>query len=111
MVGHFAVIPAIMGDVAVGDSLTQGEDLVLRLHPHGKTMAGPAAILLLVVAGAITLIFVLPASAAHLWPIRLAIGVVALVPATIWFVVPFLRSRTPPYHIPPPRPPLPQGLP
>jgi len=99
MVGHFAVIPAIMGDVAVGDSLTQGEDLVLRLHPHGKTMAGPAAILLLVVAGAITLIFVLPASAAHLWPIRLAIGVVALVAATIWFVVPFLRWRTTVYEV------------
>jgi len=88
-----------MGHVAGGDSLTPGEQLVIRLHPHGKTMAGPAAILLLVVAGAITLIFVLPANAAHLWPIRLAIGAAALVAATIWFVTPFLRWRTTVYEV------------
>jgi uncharacterized membrane protein YdbT with pleckstrin-like domain len=88
-----------MGHVAGADSLTPGEELVLRLHPHGKTMAGPSAILLLVVAGAITLIFVLPANAAHLWPIRLAIGVAALVAVTIWFVTPFLRWRTTVYEV------------
>src|SRR6266536_257776 len=88
-----------MGHVADGDSLTHGEQIVLRLHPHGKTMAGPAAILLLVVAGAITLIFVLPQSAAHLWWIRLAIGVAALFAAAVWFVTPFLRWRTTIYEV------------
>ena len=88
-----------MGHVADGDSLTHGEQIVLRLHPHGKTMAGPAAILLLVVAGAITLIFVLPQSAAHLCWIRLAIGVAALFAAAVWFVTPFLRWRTTIYEV------------
>ena len=97
--GHFGPIPAIMGHVASADSLTHGEQLVLRLHPHAKTMVAPGAILLLVVAGAITLIFVLPASAANLWPIRLAIGVAALVAAAIWFVTPFLRWRTTIYEV------------
>ncbi len=88
-----------MGHVASGDSLTQGEQLVLRLHPHGKIMAGPAAILLLIVAGAITLIVVLPASAAQLWWIRVAIGVAALLAAVVWFVAPFLRWRTTIYEV------------
>src|SRR5579859_3342335 len=88
-----------MGIVAGGDSLAPGEQLVLRLHPHGKTMVGPASILLLVVAGAVTLIFVLPANAAHLWPIRLGIGIAALVAALVWFVTPFLRWRTTVYEV------------
>ena len=79
--------------------MTQGEELVLRLHPHGKTMAGPAAILLLVVAAAITLVLVLPQSTMHLWPVRAGIGAVALLAAAVWFVGPLLRWRTTIYEV------------
>ena len=81
------------------EGLTQGEQLVLRLHPHGKTMVKPAAILLLILAAAITIIVVLPLTAAHLWQIRAAVGVAALIAAAIWFGVPFLRWRTTTYEV------------
>ena len=88
-----------MGLVVGGDSLTHGEELVLRLHPHGKTMVGPALILLLVVAAAITLVLVLPQSAAQMWPVRVGIGVAALLAAAVWFAAPFLRWRTTVYEV------------
>jgi uncharacterized membrane protein YdbT with pleckstrin-like domain len=89
----------MMGDVAGTDDLTHGERLVLRLHPHGKTMLRPSAVLALIVAAAVALIIFLPASAVHLWQIRLAIGVAALLAAAIWFGVPFLRWRTTTYEM------------
>ncbi len=81
------------------DDLTQGERLVLRLHPHGKTMLRPAAILAVILAAAIAIVIVLPATASHLWQIRLAIGAVATAAAAIWFGVPFLRWRTTTYEM------------
>lgn len=99
MVRHFPLLAVIMGYVASADSLTQGEQLVLRLHPHGKTMARPALILLLIVAVAITIVVLLPQSAAHIWPIRVAIGAAALLAAAVWFAAPFLRWRTTIYEV------------
>lgn len=97
IVHHVGLLAAIMGHVA-GD-LTQGEQLVLSLHPHGKTLAGPGAILLLVVAAAISAIVLLPASASHLWAVRAGIGIAALIAAVVWFAVPFLRWRTTIYEV------------
>ncbi|MGI9008770.1 MAG: PH domain-containing protein [Streptosporangiaceae bacterium] len=77
--------------------LTQGEQLVLRLHPHGKTMARPLFLLLLIVAGAIAVIVLLPASAGSM--VRLVVGVLALLLAVATFGLPFLRWRTTVYEI------------
>lgn len=85
--------------MAIADTLAEGEQLVLRLHPHGKTMLRPAAVLALIVAGAIAVIFVLPASAAHVALVRLAVGAAALLAALTWFGVPFLRWRTTTYEL------------
>jgi uncharacterized membrane protein YdbT with pleckstrin-like domain len=79
--------------------LVDGEQLVLRLHPHGKTLVKPAALLLLIVAVAITVILVLPTSGANLWPVRLGIGVLALVGAVLAFGIPFLKWRTTTYEV------------
>ncbi len=96
MVSHFLLLAVIMGYVTSGD-LTQGEQLVLRLHPHGKIMVKPALVLLLIVAAAIVIVLVLPQSVAS--AVRAAIGVVALLAAMVWFVVPFLRWRTTVYEV------------
>lgn len=96
MVGHFLLLAVIMGYVTSGD-LTQGEQLVLRLHPHGKIMVRPALVLLLIVAAAIVLVLILPPSVA--WPVRAAVGIVALLGAVVWFVVPFLHWRTTTYEV------------
>jgi uncharacterized membrane protein YdbT with pleckstrin-like domain len=85
--------------VAPNDGLAPGEQLVLRLHAHGKTLVKPAFLLLLVVAVAIVVIFVLPTGSSNLWPIRLVVGVAALVAAITWFGVPFLRWRTTTYEL------------
>jgi uncharacterized membrane protein YdbT with pleckstrin-like domain len=79
--------------------LTEGEQLVLRLHPHAKTMLRPAAILLLVLGAAIAIIVVLPQNVAQVWPIRAAVGVLALLAVVVWFGVPFLRWRTTTYQV------------
>jgi len=85
--------------VATTDGLADGEQLVLRLHPHGKTMIRPGIILLLIMAAAITVILVLPSNASHLWPIRAAVGAAGLLAAITWFGVPFLRWRTTTYEV------------
>ncbi len=79
------------------DSLTHGEELVLRLHAHGKTMVRPALVLLLIVAAAITISLLLPHSMSGV--VRLVVGLVALLAALIWFGVPFLRWRTTIYEV------------
>ncbi len=79
------------------DSLTHGEQLVLRLHAHGKTMVTPALVLLLIVAAAIVISVLLPLSLGG--TARLVVGLVALLAAAIWFGVPFLRWRTTVYEV------------
>ena len=83
----------------VTEGLAPGEQLVLRLHPHGKTLVRPAALLLLIAAAAIVVIIVLPQSNSHLWPVRVAVGAVALVAACMWFGLPFLKWRTTTYEL------------
>ncbi|HEX5189017.1 MAG TPA: PH domain-containing protein [Streptosporangiaceae bacterium] len=79
------------------DSLTQGEQLVLRLHAHPKTMVRPAFLLLLLVAAAIVVILLLPNSLGGI--VRLVVGLVALLAALVWFGVPFLRWRMTTYEV------------
>ncbi len=77
--------------------MTSGEQLVLRLHAHGKTMVRPVFVLLLIVAAAIVISLLLPQSMGGI--VRLVVGLVALVAAAIWFGVPFLRWRTTVYEV------------
>jgi uncharacterized membrane protein YdbT with pleckstrin-like domain len=83
--------------VAGSDSLTDGEQVVLRMHAHGKTLVRPAILLLLIVVAVIAAILFLPASAPGL--VRTAIGILALVAALAWFGLPFLRWRTTTYEV------------
>jgi uncharacterized membrane protein YdbT with pleckstrin-like domain len=85
--------------VAASDGLVPGEQLVLRLHPHGKTLVKPAALLLLIIAAAIVVILVLPAGGSNLGLVRLGIGVLALVGAVLAFGIPFLKWRTTTYEV------------
>jgi uncharacterized membrane protein YdbT with pleckstrin-like domain len=81
------------------DGLIPDEQLVLRLHPHIKTMLRPTAILVLILGVAIAVIVLLPLSAASAWPIRAIILLAALVAGAVWFGVPFLRWRTTTYEV------------
>jgi uncharacterized membrane protein YdbT with pleckstrin-like domain len=85
--------------VAATDTLADGEQLVLRLHPHGKTMVRPALVLVLILVVASVVIIILPGSAAHLYSVRLAIGAAAVAAALVWFAVPFLRWRSTVYEV------------
>lgn len=81
-----------------GNGLAEGEERVLTLHPHWKTMLRPSLVLLVVVIAAAAVLVVVPpgpfAAAA-----RLTDGVVALAAAIIWFAVPLLRWRTTTYQL------------
>jgi uncharacterized membrane protein YdbT with pleckstrin-like domain len=79
-------------------SLSEGERLVLKLHPHWKTLLRPVLVLALIVAAALALlIFAVPH--AHAALVRLGIGAAALVATMIWFVVPLLRWSTTSYEL------------
>jgi len=79
--------------------LAPGEELVLRLHAHGKTLVRPAAVLLLIIAAALIAIFFLPQNSTDLWPVRVVVGAAALVAAIVCFGIPFLKWRTTTYEM------------
>lgn len=79
-------------------SLTEGERLVLQLHPHWKTLVRPILVLIAVLAAALALLILLPARSDP--PIvKLIIGVVAVAAILVWFTVPLLRWRTTSYEL------------
>ena len=84
--------------MAHGDGLTEGEHLVLRLHPHWKTVIRPVLLLALIVAAVIAALVFLPGSADKS-AVRLGIGAVAVVVAIACTAVPFLRWRTTTYEL------------
>jgi len=79
-------------------SLVEGEQLVLKLHPHWKTLLRPLLVLALVVLAALAALILLPLHA-HGATIRLAIGAAALLAAIAWFLVPLLRWRSTSYEL------------
>jgi uncharacterized membrane protein YdbT with pleckstrin-like domain len=79
-------------------TLSEGECLVLKLHPHWKTLLRPILVLALIVAAALALLIFLTPHA-HAAIIRLGIGAAALVATMIWFVVPLLRWSTTSYEL------------
>ena len=95
---RIAAIHATMWPMASEGSLTEGEHLILQLHPHWKTLLRPILILILVVAAALAVLILLPAGRGA-GIARLAVGVVAAVVIMIWFIVPLLRWRTTSYEL------------
>jgi uncharacterized membrane protein YdbT with pleckstrin-like domain len=79
-------------------SLSDGEEFVLRLHPHAKTLLKPFFLLAVVVAAAIAGLLLLPPSAGAA-AARDAIGVLLLVALVTWGVVPLLRWKTTSYEL------------
>ena len=78
-------------------SLADGEQPVLLLHPHWKTLIRPVLVAVLVVA--IALIAEVIPSGSGQAVTRAAIGVVAVVFVMVWLIVPVLRWRTTTYEL------------
>jgi len=95
--------------MAGDESLSEGEQFVLRLHPHWKTLLRPVFLLVVIVAAAIALLVLLP-TGHNLAVARIAIGAVALLAAIIWFGVPLLRWKTTSYELTSRRLRLRQGI-
>ena len=79
-------------------TLTEDEHLVLRLHPHWKTLIGPVLVAVLVVAAALIAEVLIPTNSAA--PVeRLVVAVVAILAVMLWLIVPVLRWRTTTYEL------------
>jgi uncharacterized membrane protein YdbT with pleckstrin-like domain len=84
--------------MAGDSSLTEGEEFVLQLHPHWKTLLRPFFILIVTLAAALALLILLPASADP--PVvRIIIGAIALLLSIVFFAVPIARWRTTSYEL------------
>jgi uncharacterized membrane protein YdbT with pleckstrin-like domain len=79
-------------------TLTEDEHLVLRLHPHWKTLIGPLSVVVLVVAAALVAEVLIPSSSAAT-VIRLVLAAIAILAVMLWLIVPVLRWRTTTYEL------------
>ena len=79
-------------------TLTEDECLVLRLHPHWKTLIRPVLVAVLVVAAALIAEVLIPSNSAA--PVeRLVVAAVAILAVMLWLIVPVLRWRTTTYEL------------
>jgi uncharacterized membrane protein YdbT with pleckstrin-like domain len=79
-------------------TLTEDEHLVLRLHPHWKTLIQPVSVAVLVVAAALIAEVLIPSNSAA--PVeRLVVAAVAILAVMLWLIVPVLRWRTTTYEL------------
>jgi len=78
--------------------LVEGERLVLRFHPHWKTVLQPLLILAATVAALLVVLIVLP-SGSYAIGVRLALGALALLIIVMFTAVPLLRWRTTSYEL------------
>jgi membrane protein YdbS with pleckstrin-like domain len=79
-------------------SLVEGEQVIMRLHPHWKTVLRPLLILAATVAALLVVLIVLP-SMHDGAVVRLALGAVAVVVIVALTAVPLLRWRTTSYEL------------
>lgn len=79
-------------------SLAAGEQPVLLLHPHWKTLIRPTLVAVLVVAVALIAEVLIPSGAAAA-ATRGAVAVVAVLFLMAWLIVPVLRWRTTSYEL------------
>lgn len=84
--------------MADDEDLSEGEQTVLLLHPHWKTVLGPLLFVSVVIVAAAVAQVVIPQGTLAT-PARIAIGVVALVVLLLWGAVPLLRWRTTTYQL------------
>jgi uncharacterized membrane protein YdbT with pleckstrin-like domain len=87
-----------MGRMASAAGLSDGEHLVLRLHPHWKTVLRPVLILAATVLALLVLLLLVP-TVRDTAVARLAIGAAALVIVILFVAVPLLRWRTTSYEL------------
>ncbi|MFZ0190223.1 MAG: PH domain-containing protein [Streptosporangiaceae bacterium] len=79
-------------------SLAAGEQPVLLLHPHWKTLIRPILVAALVVAVALIAEVLIPSGSAAA-AARGAVGIVAVLFLMVWLIVPVLRWRTTTYEL------------
>jgi membrane protein YdbS with pleckstrin-like domain len=79
-------------------SLTDGEHLVLRVHPHWKILIRPVSVALLVVVAALVAEVMIPSGSAAALA-RLVVAAVAILAVMLWLMVPVLRWRTTTYEL------------
>ena len=84
--------------MTVDPSLTQDEHLVLRLHPHWKTLIGPLSVAVLVVVAVLIAEVLIPSGSVST-VIRLVLAAVAILALMLWLIVPVLRWRTTTYEL------------
>ena len=77
---------------------SEGEHLVLRLHPHWKTVLRPLLILVVTVLGLLFVLLLVPA-ARDAAAARFGLAAVALVVVLLFVAVPLLRWRTTSYEL------------
>jgi uncharacterized membrane protein YdbT with pleckstrin-like domain len=86
-----------MGPVTTASGLVEGEHLVLRFHPHWKTVLRPLLILAVTVAALLVALILLPSTTAAL--VRLVLAVVAVLIIVFFTAAPLLRWRTTSYEL------------
>lgn len=79
-------------------TLTEDEHLVLRLHPHWKTLIRPVFVAVLVVAVALIAEVLIPSNSGAAVE-RLVVAAVAILAVMLWLIVPVLRWRTTTYEL------------
>jgi uncharacterized membrane protein YdbT with pleckstrin-like domain len=79
-------------------TLTEDEHLVLRLHPHWKTLIGPLLVAVLVLAAALIAEVLIPSNSAAAVE-RLVVAAIAILAVMLWLIVPVLRWRTTTYEL------------
>ena len=79
-------------------TLTEDEHLVLRLHPHWKTLIGPVLVAVLVVAAALIAEVLIPSNSAAAVE-RLVVAAIAILAVMLWLIAPVLRWRTTTYEL------------
>ena len=84
--------------MAGADDLSEGEQSVLMLHPHWKTVLMPVVILIGLAIAAAVLLAVIPHGKLA-GPERIAVGALALIIAIVFTLVPLLRWRTTTYEL------------
>ncbi len=87
-----------MGHMTDANDLSDGEQTVLTLHPHWKTVLWPALILAAVAVVASVVLIMIPAGRLAT-AARGGVGLVAVIVALIWTLVPLLRWRTTTYQL------------
>ncbi len=79
-------------------SLAVGEELVVVLHPHWKTLVRPVLLTFVVVAVLLAGEVLIPGNR-YAWAERLALAVVAVVALMWWLMIPILAWRTTVYEL------------